>query len=262
MSQLSGKRSMGVALSELVAAANALLEPENFQDYCPNGLQVEGKLQVKRLVSGVTASQRLLDAAVAREADAIFVHHGYFWRGEEPVLTGMKGRRIRTLIQNDISLLAYHLPLDAHPTLGNNAQLAAKLGLQVRGGLQPGSAHPVGNHGELPGQQSAQAFAAHVAAVLGRDVLLEAAGERPVKRVAWCTGGAQGYLAQAAALGVDCYLTGEVSEQTIHEARELGIHFIAAGHHATERYGAGAVAGHLAERFGIEHEFIDIDNPA
>ncbi len=253
---------MSVALGELVAAADQLLTPENFQDYCPNGLQVEGRPEVARLISGVTASQRLLDAAVEAEADAIFVHHGYFWRGEAPVLTGVKARRIRTLLNNNISLLAYHLPLDAHPELGNNAQLAARLGLRICGGLQPGSAHPVGNHGELPAPCSAGDFADRVAAVVGREVLLEAVSDKPVQRVAWCTGGAQGYLAQAAALGVDCYLTGEVSEQTIHEARELGIHFIAAGHHATERYGAPAVAEHLARQFGIEHQFIDIDNPA
>ena len=253
---------MSVSLSLLVAEANRLLQPENFQDYCPNGLQVEGRQTVGKLVSGVTASLALIEAAIERGADAILVHHGYFWRGEDPCISGMKGRRIRRLLQADISLLAYHLPLDAHPELGNNAQLAKRLGLTVEGGLQPEATFPIGNHGHCEQALSALDFARHVERVLGREVLLEAVGDRPVKRVAWCTGGAQGYIAQAAALGVDCYLTGEVSEQTIHEARELGMHFIAAGHHATERYGAPAVAGQLAADLGLEHEFIDIDNPA
>lgn len=253
---------MSVALSSLLGQANRLLQPEKFQDYCPNGLQVEGKPEVKKLVSGVTASLALIDAAIERGADAILVHHGYFWRGEDPCISGMKGRRIRRLLQNDISLLAYHLPLDAHPELGNNAQLAKRLGLIVDGGLQPEAEFPIGKYGRFPQPLNAQDFADQVARCLGREVLLEAVGDRQIQRVAWCTGGAQGYLTQAAALGVDCYLTGEVSEQTIHEARELGLHFIAAGHHATERYGAPAVAGHLAACLGIEHEFIDIDNPA
>jgi len=253
---------MSVPLSLLVAEANRLLQPENFQDYCPNGLQVEGRQTVSKLVSGVTASLALIDAAIEREADAILVHHGYFWRGEDPCISGMKGQRIRRLLQADISLLAYHLPLDAHPTLGNNAQLAERLGLLVEGGLQPEATFPIGNYGRCARTLSAAEFAGQVEQSLGRKVLLEAVGDRPIERVAWCTGGAQGYLAQAAALGVDCYLTGEVSEQTIHEARELGLHFIAAGHHATERYGAPAVAGQLAADLGIEHEFVDIDNPA
>lgn len=253
---------MSVPLSLLVAEANRLLQPENFQDYCPNGLQVEGRQTVSKLVSGVTASLALIDAAIEREADAILVHHGYFWRGEDPCISGMKGRRIRRLLQADISLLAYHLPLDAHPKLGNNAQLAERLGLLVEGGLQPEASFPIGNYGRCRRALSAAEFAGQVEQSLGRKVLLEAVGDRPIERVAWCTGGAQGYLAQAAALGVDCYLTGEVSEQTIHEARELGLHFIAAGHHATERYGAPAVAGQLAADLGIEHEFVDIDNPA
>ncbi len=253
---------MSVPLSLLVAEANRLLQPENFQDYCPNGLQVEGRQTVSKLVSGVTASLALIDAAIEREADAILVHHGYFWRGEDPCISGMKGQRIRRLLQADISLLAYHLPLDAHPTLGNNAQLAERLGLLVEGGLQPEAPFPIGNYGRCARTLSAEEFAGQVEKSLGRKVLLEAVGDRPIERVAWCTGGAQGYLTQAAALGVDCYLTGEVSEQTIHEARELGLHFIAAGHHATERYGAPAVAGQLATDLGIEHEFVDVDNPA
>lgn len=253
---------MSVSLTALVDAANALLLPDRFQDYCPNGLQIEGRPEVTRLVSGVTASLALIEAAVEAGADAILVHHGYFWRGEDPCLVGMKGRRIRALLKHDISLLAYHLPLDAHPELGNNAQLAKHLGIRVEGGLQPGAEHPIGNHGVLPAPETAAQFSQRVAEILGREVLLEAVGDTPIERVAWCTGGAQGYLSQAAALGADCYLTGEVSEKTIHEARELGLHFIAAGHHATERYGAPAVAGYLADQLGLQHQFIDIDNPA
>lgn len=253
---------MSVSLTALVDAANALLLPDRFQDYCPNGLQVEGRPEVTRLVSGVTASLALIEAAVEAGADAILVHHGYFWRGEDPCLVGMKGRRVRALLKHDISLLAYHLPLDAHPELGNNAQLAKHLGIRSEGGLQPDAEHPIGNHGVLPAPETAAQFSQRVAEILGREVLLEAVGDTPIERVAWCTGGAQGYLSQAAALGADCYLTGEVSEQTIHEARELGLHFIAAGHHATERYGAPAVAGYLADQLGLQHQFIDIDNPA
>ncbi|QQD19051.1 Nif3-like dinuclear metal center hexameric protein [Spongiibacter nanhainus] len=252
---------MTIALTELVAAADELLQPQCFSDYCPNGLQVAGRDTVTRVVSGVTASQALIDAAVERGADAIIVHHGYFWRGEDPCVVGMKKRRLATLLAHDISLIAYHLPLDAHPELGNNAQLAKILGIEVEGGMDS-SPRPVGNIGRLPQPMSARDFATHVGAVLGREPLLEVVGDHPIRSIAWCTGGAQSYIDKAAALGVDAYLSGEVSEPTIHSARELGVHYIAAGHHATERYGAPALAGHLAERFGLQHEFVDIDNPA
>ena len=252
---------MTIALTELVAAADELLQPQCFSDYCPNGLQVAGRDTVTRVVSGVTASQALIDAAVERGADAIIVHHGYFWRGEDPCVVGMKKRRLATLLAHDISLIAYHLPLDAHPELGNNAQLAKILGIEVEGGMDS-SPRPVGNIGRLPQPMSARDFATHVGAVLGREPLLEVVGDHPIRSIAWCTGGAQSYIDKAAALGVNAYLSGEVSEPTIHSARELGVHYIAAGHHATERYGAPALAGHLAERFGLQHEFVDIDNPA
>ena len=252
---------MTIALTELVAAADELLQPQCFSDYCPNGLQVAGRDTVTRVVSGVTASQALIDAAVERGADAIIVHHGYFWRGEDPCVVGMKKRRLATLLAHDISLIAYHLPLDAHPELGNNAQLAKILGIEVEGGMDS-SPRPVGNIGRLPQPMSARDFATHVGAVLGREPLLEVVGDHPIRSIAWCTGGAQSYIDKAAALGGDAYLSGEVSEPTIHSARELGVHYIAAGHHATERYGAPALAGHLAERFGLQHEFVDIDNPA
>lgn len=252
---------MPITLAELVAAADAALQPGRFQDYCPNGLQVEGRLHVGRLVSGVTASLALLEMALAQRADAVLVHHGYFWKGDSPVVTGMQKKRLQLLLQNDISLIAYHLPLDAHPELGNNAQLAKRLDIVVTGGLQPGSALPIGNIGRLNEALSAAAFAARVEERLGRTPLLISGGDHPIRTIAWCTGAAQSYIGQAAELGVDAFLSGEISEQTVHSARELGLHYIAAGHHATERYGVQALGDHLAALFGIEHQFIDSDNP-
>jgi len=253
---------MSVSLTDLVAAADDLLAPQNFKDYCPNGLQVAGCSDVRRIVSGVTASQALIEAAIDAQADAIIVHHGYFWRGEDPCVVGMKRRRLALLLQHDISLIAYHLPLDAHPELGNNIQLARRLGITVEGGLEPNNPRSVGNVGVLSAPQSAQDFAGHVAKVLGRRPLLELGHDRPIRRIGWCTGGAQSYIEKAVALGMDAYLSGEVSEPTILAARELGIHYIGAGHHATERYGVQALARELASRFDLHHEFIDIDNPA
>lgn len=252
---------MTIPSVEFASELDNLLQISRFNDYCPNGLQVEGRARIRCLVSGVTASQALIDAAVEKGADALLVHHGFFWRGEDPRVVGMKQRRLAALLGHGINLFAYHLPLDAHPELGNNAQLAKRLGFVVEGGLEPGEL-PVGNVGRLVEPLSAQALAAHIARQLGRSPLLEVVGHRPVSRIAWCTGGAQSYIEKAAALGADAYLTGEVSEQTIHAARELGIHFIAAGHHATERYGAMAVGEFMAQRHGLEHHFIDIDNPA
>lgn len=252
---------MAVEIERLLAYCDEVLQPGQFQDYCPNGLQVQGRGEVQCLVSGVTASQALIDAAIGRGADALFVHHGYFWRGEDPRVVGMKYQRLAKLIEHGIHLIAYHLPLDAHPQWGNNAQLAARLGIQVQGGLEPGNPYSVGNIGELDQALSAEQFAQRVAKVLGREPLLESVRNAPVSKLAWCTGGAQGYLAQAAERGVDLYITGEASEQTIHEARELGIDFIAAGHHATERYGALAMGEQLAKHFNLDWAFIDIDNP-
>ncbi|HEY3699356.1 MAG TPA: Nif3-like dinuclear metal center hexameric protein [Spongiibacteraceae bacterium] len=251
---------MSTTLTELVAAANALLTPECFQDYCPNGLQVEGRTRIDRLVSGVTASLALLEAARDANADAVLVHHGYFWKGEMPAIVGMKRRRLQLLLQHDISLLAYHLPLDAHPLLGNNAQLAQRLDITITGGLQPG-ANPIGNIGMLAEPMTPAAFIAKIEQRLGRAPQFIAGGDHPIRTLAWCTGAAQSYIEQAAALGVDAFLSGEISEQTVHSARELGLHFIAAGHHATERHGVQALGDHLAAHFGIEHHFIDIDNP-
>jgi len=252
--------TVSVGLADLVAALDALLQPAAFDDYCPNGLQVEGKPRIERLVTGVTACQALLDAAIARGADAILVHHGYFWRGENPCLTGLRRARVATLLRHDVSLLAYHLPLDAHPELGNNARLGALLGLgQVAPLGRPGDG-VMGLIGALPSVVDGAAFGAGIAAKLGR-VPLHIAALRPVGTVAWCTGAGQGFIEHAIARGADAYVTGEASEQTVHIAREAGIHFYAAGHHATERCGVQAVGEHLAAALGIEHAFVDIDNP-
>ncbi|MBQ0742043.1 MAG: Nif3-like dinuclear metal center hexameric protein [Pseudomonas sp.] len=245
----------------LVEYCNTLLDSAAFQDYCPNGLQVEGREQIRKLVTGVTASQAMVDAAVAAGADILLVHHGYFWKGESAPITGIKQRRLKGLLGNDVNLLAYHLPLDVHASLGNNAQLARLMGWSITGGLEPENPRSVGLQGELPAPMSGGEVAAHLARVLSREPLHIAGNDRPIKRIAWCTGAAQGYIDKAIALGVDAFVTGEISEPTVHAARENGIHFFSAGHHATERYGVKALGEHLAERYGLEHQFIDIDNP-
>ena len=253
---------MSISRTELLQAFDGLLQPERFKDYGPNGLQVEGKADISRVVSGVTASRALIEAAIAARADAIFVHHGLFWRGQDGRVTGWMKQRLQLLLAHDINLFAYHLPLDAHPELGNNAQLGRVLGLtpDARFGDQDlGFAAPAAF-------ASGQALADHVAQSLGRTVTWVppdgAAAQRPVRRVAWCTGGAQGYFEAAIAAGADVFVTGEISEPQAHLARETGVGFIAAGHHATERYGAPAVAAQVAHQFGLAHEFIEIDNPA
>ena len=247
---------------DMLAALTDLLRPERFRDYCPNGLQVEGREQIGRVVTGVTASQALIDAALIEDADAILVHHGWFWKNEPQVVRGMKKQRMQTLLRHDLNLFAYHLPLDAHPELGNNACLARRLGLQVTGTLEPDNPDAIGLIGRLPEPLPASVFAEQVGEVLARDVLHVGEAEDEIETIGWCTGAAQGMIDQAAALGVDAYLSGEISEPTAHFARETGIHYFAAGHHATERYGVQALGAWLAEEFGIEHIFIDIDNPA
>ena len=247
---------------ELVQFLAQELQIERIKDYCPNGLQVEGKAQIRRLVTGVTASQALLDAALAANADAILVHHGYFWKNEAYPITGIKKKRLQTLLQHDINLLAYHLPLDVHPVLGNNAQLAALL--QAKAIRPITTAEPLGvlTQGELASSSTLSDIASLLETQLKRPVLTHDAGIGDITRLAWCTGGGQGYIEQAAAAGAQLFITGEVSEQTIHLSRELGIHFIAAGHHATERYGVKALGEFIASRFAVEVQFIDIDNPA
>ena len=249
-------------LLELVEYCDRLLETERFQDYCPNGLQVEGRAEVRRIVSGVTASQALIDAAQAQQDDLLLVHHGFFWKGEDPCLTGMKQRRIHTLLENGISLLAYHLPLDAHPELGNNVQLAQRLGLEEQGRFGDGDGPQLACYGKLDETLDAAQLAQRIQQVLGREAQWIAAGsDAPLQRVGWCTGAAQSCLEAAARLGLDAFISGEISEPSVHIAREYGLHYYAAGHHATERYGVQALGQQLVRQFGIEHTFIDIDNP-
>ncbi len=254
---------------ELLREFNALLQPERFKDYGPNGLQVEGRRDIRRIVSGVTASLALIEAAVLAEADAIFVHHGLFWRGQDGCITGWMKQRLGLLLAHDINLFAYHLPLDAHPTLGNNAQLAGRLGLRAFDGETGrfGDAG-LGFLGERmaphdnEGFSSAEDLAAHVTQCLGRRAVLVSGRAGPLQRIAWCSGGAQGYFESAIAAGAQAYITGEISEPQAHYAREMGVAYIACGHHASERYGAPAVAAHVAGQWGLAHQFIDIDNPA
>ncbi len=246
---------------ELERILNDLLEPGAIRDYCPNGLQVEGTEDVLRVITGVTASQALLDKAVEFGADAVLVHHGYFWKSEPEAIRGIKYRRISTLIKNDINLYGYHLPLDVHPELGNNAQLAALLGISPLGGLEEGVAKSVAVYGELQEAVSAEDFAEKISDVLGRKPLLIKGGSHPIKTVGWCTGGGQDYIELAAAKGLDAFISGEVSERTTHSAREQGIHYFGAGHHATERYGIKALGEWLAKEHGLAVTFVDIDNP-
>lgn len=249
-----------VKINELASHCDDLLEVDRFRDYCPNGLQVEGKQQVEIIVSGVSACQALIDAAIERNADAILVHHGYFWKGEDARIVGMKRRRIHALLNADISLLAYHLPLDAHPVLGNNAQLAERLGIGIEG--QFGHEQPaIGLYGSLAEPTPINNFLSTVQKQLEREPLHIPGDLKHIQRIAWCTGGAQSYIGPAVELGVDLFLSGEISEQTTHIARETGTHYVAAGHHATERYGVQALGEHLAAHFGINHIYVDIDNP-
>ena len=234
------------------------LQVHDFRDYCPNGLQVEGRGEIARIVTGVTASAALIEAAVADGADALIVHHGYFWRGEDARITGMRRRRLGLLFQHNLNLFAYHLPLDAHSEVGNNATLARQLGLEIatRFGDQN-----VATLGTVASGSTVASFARTITEKLGRPPMVIGDAARPLRRIAWCTGGAQGMFEQAIALNVDAYLSGEISEQTVHLARESGVAYIAAGHHATERYGVQALGEHLAQRFGVQHRFIEIENP-
>jgi len=252
----------GVDRAALVAAFDAELQPERFKDYGPNGLQVEGAPRVRKLVSGVTASRALIDAAIEAGADAIFVHHGLFWRGQDGRVTGWMKERLKRLLAHDISLLAYHLPLDAHPTLGNNAQLGLRLGLVADGRF---GEYDLGVIGQRPGGAvfaDAGALARHLELTLEHPVTCIGQPPSAIKRVAWCSGGAQDWFEAAIAAGAQAFITGELSEPQTHLARECGVAFYACGHHATERYGAPAMAAHVAAQLGIEHQFIEIDNPA
>ncbi|MCH8498113.1 MAG: Nif3-like dinuclear metal center hexameric protein [Marinobacter sp.] len=247
---------MSTHRDDIVATIDRWLEPGRFQDYCPNGLQVQGRAMVGKLVSGVTASQALIDAAVAAGADMLLVHHGYFWKGEDARVVGMKRERLKTLILNDVNLVAYHLPLDDHPELGNNSQLARVLGIE--------QAAPLDGlvwSGRLPEPLAPMELSQLLHDRLKRQPLHVGQGVARIERVAWCTGAAQGYIQKAIEAGMDAFISGEVSEPTVHIARECGIHYYGAGHHATERYGVQALGERLAAEFGLEHLFIDIDNP-
>lgn len=238
---------------------HTLLDVDTFSDYAPNGLQVKGKPVVNHLVTGVTASLALIEKAIELEADVIMVHHGYFWKGEDPRIVGSKYKRISQLIKHDITMFGYHLPLDAHPELGNNAQLAKRMGIEFTEDLDP---QRVGKVGQFAEAKSLNDFSQEVEIILGRKPLVIAAGDHPIKRIAYCSGGAQGDISLAIDKKVDAYLSGEISERTVHESRESGVHYIAAGHHATERYGIEALGKHLASQFALKHTFVDIDNPA
>jgi dinuclear metal center YbgI/SA1388 family protein len=247
---------------DLLQAFDRLLAPERFKDFGPNGLQVEGREMVTRIVSGVTASRALVERAIAAQADAIFVHHGLFWRGQDGRVTGWMKQRLALLLAHDINLFAYHLPLDAHPELGNNAQLGKRLGLAATSNFGEQDLGFLGARADGGEFADTAALAAHVEQALGRRVTAVVGAPGPVRRVAWCTGGAQSYFEAAIAAGAQAFLTGEISEPQAHYARECGVSFLACGHHATERYGAPAVAAHVARELGLAHEFIDVDNPA
>ncbi|MCW8959712.1 MAG: Nif3-like dinuclear metal center hexameric protein [Gammaproteobacteria bacterium] len=249
------------SLTELVQYCDALLDVSAYQDYCPNGLQVEGVGEVRRIVSGVTASQALIDRAVELDADLLLVHHGYFWKGESAPITGIKRRRIKALLENDISLLAYHLPLDGHDSLGNNAQLARLWGIAVEGRFGQGPDGGLGMFGSLQPPLSTAALGERLDELLQREPMIIQGGDQPIRRLGWCSGAAEGYIEAAAAAGLDAFISGEISEPTVHAARELGIHYFSAGHHATERYGVKALGEHLSEYFSLENHFVDIANP-
>ena len=256
------QHTAGTDRGTLLTAFNAEMQPERFKDYGPNGLQVEGRERIGQIVSGVTASRALIEAAIAEGADAIFVHHGLFWRGQDGTVTGWMKERLRLLLTHEINLLAYHLPLDAHPVLGNNAQLGRVLGLQARGRFGEQDLGFIGSRGDGQSFADAQALAGHVEAVLKRPVVAVGQAQKAIKSIAWCSGGAQGYFEAAIAAGAQAFITGEISEPQAHLARECGVAFLACGHHATERYGAPAMAAHVAACLGVAHRFIDIDNPA
>ena len=250
-----------ISRNQLIEFLNRTLQPWQVKDYCPNGLQVEGKAKINKIVTGVTASLALIEAAIEKNADAILVHHGYFWKGEKEAIQGMKKQRFKRLLEHDINVFAYHLPLDIHPDLGNNAQLAKRLGIVIERGLEAGNKTSIAMAGRLEKPQNAAEFAATIESVLNRKPLVSAVNKNKIETIALCTGGGQGYIDLAAEQGFDAYLTGEASEQTIHTSTEMNINFFAAGHHATERYGVKALGEFLAQQLSVDVEFIDIDNP-
>ena len=248
-----------VARDALTRYLDELLKPETFKDYCPNGLQVEGRSQITRVICGVTANQALLDLAVTERADAILVHHGWFWRGESGAVTGIKRNRLKTLLSHDINLYAYHLPLDAHPTLGNNAGLAQAAGWRQTGVF---GEQNLGCIGEPAAGSTVASLTVDLGRALGRaPLVLAESADQPVRRLAWCTGGAQSYFEAAINAGADAFVTGEVSEPMVHLARETGVAYFAAGHHATERFGVQALGVEIAAHFGVAVDYVEVDSP-
>ncbi len=247
-----------VKINELTHYTQQLMQVERFKDYCPNGLQVEGKSDVYKIVTGVTASMALLVAAAKANADLVLVHHGYFWKNEDARIVGIKKNRIKFLLENDLNLMSYHLPLDAHPQFGNNVQLGKVLGISPIDYV--GESNLIA-YGHLTQAMKLQDLVQHIEQVLQRVPLVVGDLHKMVRKIAWCTGAAQGYFDAAVELGADVYISGEISEQTTHQAVETGVSYISAGHHVTERYGVQALGEHLAEKFNLIHEFIDINNP-
>jgi dinuclear metal center YbgI/SA1388 family protein len=248
--------------NELEQFLNTLLKPENIKDFAPNGLQIQGSDEIRKIVTGVTATQALIDEAIKQKADTILVHHGYFWKNESYVIRGMKHKRIKALLDNNINLFAYHLPLDIHPTLGNNAQLAQLFGITVTDGLERGNPLSIAMQGEFAQALTGEALATLISSKLSRECLhISPPSNKKIKTIAWCSGGGQNYVELAAEQGIDAFISGEISEQSTHVATEMDIHFFACGHHATERYGAKALGEYINEQLGTEVCFIDIDNP-
>ena len=248
-------------LNDIINWCNSTLKSSEFKDYAPNGLQIEGAQEVTKILCAVTASQDAIDAAIAQNADLLLVHHGYFWKGEAYPITGMRGKRIKSLIKNDISLVGYHLPLDSHPTLGNNAAIADILELDSIEPLDPNERHPIGNIGYLKTAISPQGFKTLLTDKLGFNAIHLPAEKDLIQKVGFCTGGAQDFIAQAAKMNCDAYISGEVSERTFYEAKELNVHYYACGHHATERYGVQRLAKAISEQFNIEYSYFELNNP-
>lgn len=250
-----------VKLNDIIQWCDQTLKANEFKDYAPNGLQIEGKTEVKRIVCAVSASQSAIDAAIELQADVLLVHHGYFWKGEPSPITGMRGKRIKSLIQHDISLLAYHLPLDSHPSLGNNAAIADLLHLDQLEALDPNERHPIGNIGYLKNAMTPDEFKAFVSQQLNYDPIHLMADKPRIQKVGFCTGGAQDFITKAAEQNCDAYISGEVSERTFYQAVELDVHYYACGHHATERYGVQRLGQAICEQFGLEYHYVELNNP-
>ena len=262
------KFTQSVSRDELSLYLDDHLQVARIKDYCPNGLQVQGKPIIKKLVSGVTANMALIEEAIALKADAIMVHHGWFWKNDDARVIGQLHSRLKLLMDHEINLFAYHLPLDVHPVLGNNAQLAKVMGWKPLMGSKRVSLVSASVIDGLiwegrpeASQKTLGQLARSISGRLGRDPLVIGDLNKPIKRIAWCTGGAQGYINEAISMKVDAYISGEVSEQTFHAAQESGVAYIAAGHHATERYGIGALGEFVAQKYKLKHQFVDIPNP-